>query len=87
MAAVDPPAIEGMRGVLVKVGLATPLSRAFVVGTAVGIGAYLLKVPSASFDEEGEMRPLALVSNAPTATYAHFLAVPLTAATVAFLFT
>ena len=40
----------------------------------------------AVLDEDGQMRPLALVSSAPTATNTHFLAVPLAAA-VAYLFT
>ena len=87
MAAIDEPRIEGLRGILVKVGLANPSSRAFVAGVAVGIGAYALKCPSQCFDEDGQMRPLALVSSAPTATNTHFLAVPLAAAAVAYLFT
>ena len=82
-----PPVIEGSRGVLVKVGLATPSSRAFVVGTAVGLGAYALGMPKVSFTEDGQMRPLKHVSSSPDATYAHFLAVPLTAAAIAFVFT
>ena len=86
MAATEPPSIEGMRGILVHVGLATPLSRAFVAGTAVGIAAYALKWPRDSFDEKGEMRPLSLVSKDPTATNAHFLAVPLGAALATYLF-
>tara|TARA_B100001094_G_C17769902_1_gene594500 strand:+ start:306 stop:569 length:264 start_codon:yes stop_codon:yes gene_type:complete len=87
MAAMEPPRIEGVRGIMVHAGLATPISRAFVVGTVVGIGAYALKMPTASFDEKGEMRPLSLVSKAPTATMSHFLAVPLGAAILAYVFT
>lgn len=87
MAGVDPPAIEGFRGVLVQAGLASPASRAFVIGTAIGLGAYALKIPKVSFDEKGNMRPLALVSKDPTATNSHFLAVPIAAAAVAYLFT
>lgn len=87
MAAMQDPVIEGTRGVLVNMGLATPLSRAFVAGTAVGIAAYAVKWPTAAFDEEGNMRPLSLVSKDPTATKVHFLAVPLGAAALAFLFT
>ena len=86
MAAIDTPHIEGLRGMLVHVGLGTPLSRAFVAGTFVGLAAYALKLPSVAFDEKGQMRPLALVSQEPTATNYHFLAVPVTAAAAAFLF-
>lgn len=87
MATTPEPAIEGIRGIAVYCGLGTPAARAFVVGTMVGLAAYAVKQPAMSFDEEGKMRPLALVSKAPTATNAHFLAVPLTAAAAAFLFT
>ena len=87
MAAMQDPVIEGTRGVLVNMGLATPLSRAFVAGTAVGIAAYAVKWPTAAFDEEGNMRPLSLVSKDPTATKVHFLAVPLGAAALVYLFT
>ena len=87
MAAIEPPVIEGMRGVMVRAGLATPLSRAFVAGTVVGLGAYVLGFPKSSFDEKGEMRPFSLVSKAPQATTNHFLAVPLGAAIIAYVFT
>ena len=87
MASMEAPHIEGFRGVLVQAGLATPASRAFVVGTFAGIGAYMLKMPRAAFDDKGEMRPLAFVSSAPTATNTHFLVVPVTAAALAYLFT
>ena len=86
MAAMEEPRIEGVRGIMVYAGLGTPLSRAFVAGTAVGIAAYALKWPRDSFDEKGEMRPLSLVSKDPTATNAHFLAVPLGAALATYLF-
>jgi hypothetical protein len=79
--------VEGIRGMLVKVGLGAPTSRAFVAATLIGLGAYALKLPGPCFDEKGEMRPLKLVSSAPTATNVHFLVVPLSVATVAFLFT
>ena len=79
--------IEGFRGMAVKLGLGSPMARAFVAATFIGLGAYALKLPGPCFDEDGEMRPLKLVSSAPTATNVHFLAVPLSVATVAFLFT
>lgn len=87
MAAIEEPVIMGARGVLVKMGLASPMSRAFVAGTVVGLGAYAVGYPQSSFDEKGEMRPFSLVSSAPTATTNHFLAVPLGAALIAYLFT
>lgn len=87
MADFEPPPILGMRGVLVKVGLGTPPARAFVTGAVVGLAAYAVKWPHVSFDEKGQMRPMAVVSKDPTATPYHFLAVPVAAATIAYLFT
>lgn len=84
---MDPPVIEGTRGIMVKVGLGQPAARAFVAGTAVGLLAYALKVPQMSFDDKGEMRPLKGLSNAPSASYTHFLGVPLATAAVFYLFT
>ena len=84
---MEDPVIEGFRGVLVNAGLAQPMSRAFVAGAAVGIAAYAIKWPRDSFDDDGKMRPLSLVSSDPTATMSHFLAVPLGAAALAYLFT
>jgi hypothetical protein len=86
-AGFEPPTIDGARGILVHMGLATPTSRALVVGSAVGILAYALRMPAVAFDEEGNMRPFKPLSKAPTATNAHFLAVPVGAAALAFLFT
>jgi hypothetical protein len=87
MAAIDDPYIEGMRGVMVRAGLATPLSRAFVAGTVIGLAAYVVGWPKSSFDDKGEMRPFSLLSSAPTATTNHFLAVPVGAAAIAYVFT
>jgi hypothetical protein len=87
MAATPEPRIEGLRGILVYVGLGNPLARAFVAGTVVGLGLYVAKMPTASFDEKGQMRPFKPLSKAPNATNAHFLAAPLGAAAAAFLFT
>lgn len=78
--------IEGARGVLVKIGLGQPSSRAFVAAVAVGITAYAFKLPGAAFGEDGELRPLKGLSKAPNATYAHFLAVPIVAGTACYLF-
>ena len=87
MAAMEPPVIEGVRGVMVRAGLATPVSRAFVAGTVIGLGAYVIGYPKSSFDERGEMRPFSLLSRAPNATTNHFLAVPIGAAAIAYVFT
>jgi len=78
--------IVGLPGYLASIGLDTPLKRAFVAGSLVGMGAYALRVPRAAFDEEDKMRPLKLLSAAPTATHTHFLVVPLTAAVLASVF-
>ena len=83
----EEPVIEGMRGVMVRAGLGTPLSRAFVAGAVIGLGAYAVGFPKSAFDEDGEMRPFSMLSKAPTATTNHFLVVPLGAAAIAFLFT
>jgi hypothetical protein len=84
---MEPMRVEGARGILVSIGLGQPAARAFVAGTAVGLVAYALKMPSMAFDDDGEMRPLKGLSNAPTATYTHFLGVPLTAAILVSIFT
>jgi hypothetical protein len=84
---MDEPSIEGARGILVHMGLSSPFARAFVIGSAAGLIAYAIKKPEGAFNEDGDMRPFAVVSNSPEATYSHFLAVPLTAATIAYLFT
>lgn len=79
--------IEGPRGVLVRVGLARPEARAFVAAVAVGITAYAFRLPPSAFTEEDQLRPFKLTSKSPHATYAHFLAVPLTAGALTYVFT
>ena len=49
--------VVGARGMLVKMGLAQPESRAFVVGGFVGAAMYALGLPKQAFTEDGEMRP------------------------------
>ena len=83
----DKPVIEGTRGVLVWMGLGTPMARGFVAGALVGVAAYALGMPKQCFTEEGELRPFKGVSKDPHATYTHFLAVPVAAAVVAGLCT
>lgn len=80
-------AIQGIPGMLVKFGLATPMSRAFVAASLSGVAAYALGMPSGAFDEEGEMRPFQGISRSPHATYSHFLLVPVVAGTAVYLFT
>ena len=84
---LDAPHVEGLRGIMVQAGLATPSSRAFVAGTVAGLLAYGLRWPGNAFDEGGQMRPLKMVSSAPTATNNHFLVVPVGAAVLAYVFT
>ena len=87
MAAMDDPTILGARGVMVYMGLGTPASRAFVAASLAGVLAYITKTPAAAFDDKGEMRPFKGISRAPTATYTHFLAVPVIAGAAAYVFT
>ena len=79
--------VDDMRGVLVKVGLGQPTSRAFVVATAAAGIAYLAGFPKASFREDGSLKPLKYLSPEPDATTTHFLLVPTVAAAAAYLFT
>ena len=82
----EQPVIQGARGMMVRMGLGQPASRAFVVGTAAGLLAYAVGFPKGAFDEEGNMRPLSFVSSSSEATRTHFLVVPVAAATAAYLF-
>lgn len=79
--------VEGIRGIAVYTGLGHPAARAFVAGALVGTVAYAAGVPTSCFDEEGQLRPFRGLSSSPHARYAHFLLVPVAAATVAGLFT
>jgi len=79
--------VDGIRGMLVQMGLGTPSSRAFTVGGIVGVAMYALGLPKESFTDEGEMRPLKALSPHPSATNVHFLVVPVGATVAAYLFT
>ena len=79
--------IDGLPGALVYIGLGQPWARAFCAGTLVGLAAYATKLPPQCFDEDGKIRPMRGLSASPDATYAHFLAVPVTAAAIACVFT
>lgn len=50
------------------VGMDTPLKR-FVVLTSLGLGAEFFTKPKYAFDEKGNLRPLAIMSSEPGATY------------------
>ena len=77
----------GTCGILVALGLATPLKRAFVTSVLVGIVAFTAGFPKIAFTEEGELRPQRGLSRDPQATNYHFLVTPLSAGLVVFLFT
>ena len=78
---------EGIRGTLVKLGLAQPSSRAFVIGVTTAGLLYLAGRPKASFREDGTMKPCRLLSPEPDATITHFLLFPVSAAVAGYLFT
>ncbi len=79
--------VNGLRGILVKCGLAQPCSRAFVAGvTAAGL-LYIAGKPNAAFREDGSMKPFNLLSSELDATTTHFLLLPSAVAIAAFLFT
>ena len=79
--------VDGVRGVLVKCGLAQPSSRAFVAGVVAAGVLYVAGKPAAAFREDGSMKPLAFFSPEPDATTTHFLLLPTIAGVAAWLFT
>jgi hypothetical protein len=80
-------AVTDVRGIMVRLGLAQPSSRAFVIGTAAAGVAYLARFPKQAFRDDGSMKPLSLLSSEPDATNTHFLLVPVIAAGAGYLFT
>ena len=80
-------AVTDARGILVKLGLGQPMSRAFVAGCAAATVAFAVKHPSESFREDGSIKPLKWLSPSPDATNTHFLLVPAVAAGAVYLFT
>jgi len=79
--------VDDVRGLLVKMGLGQPSSRA-VCGGILAAGVLLLAGrPKAAFREDGTMRPFKPLSAEPDATYTHFLLGPIAVATVCYLFT
>ena len=72
---------------MVKMGLATPASRAFVVGS-VALGAvYLAGYPKNAFNPNGTLKPIGFGGSAPDAAKPDFLYVPVGAALAGYLFT
>ena len=79
--------VDNTYGLLVKLGLGQPSARAVAAGAVASLVAYGFKFPTTSFRRDGTMKPMKALSAAPDATNTHFLLVPVTAATVAYLFT
>ena len=78
--------VTDVRGILVKLGLGQPTSRAFVAGVCAAGLAFVAKYPSESFREDGSIKPLKWLSPSPDATNTHFLLVPVAAAGAVCLF-
>lgn len=84
---VQSASIDGVRGVLVYLGLGHPLQRAVTAGAIAAGIQYVTKSPKAAFDESGSIRPHRMFSVSPGATDTHFLMIPVVVATAAYLFT
>lgn len=72
---------------MVKLGLATPASRAFLMGTVAAGLAYIGKYPASAFGANGALKPIGLFSREPGAGNAEFLYLPAGVALAAYLFT
>ena len=79
--------IEGPMGVMVKLGLGKPSARGCTAAAVAAMVAYALKFPQTSFRRDGTMKPFKPLSQAPDATTAHFLLIPVVAGTACYLFT
>lgn len=80
--------IDGYKGIMVYLGLGSPLARAFVVGSGVAAIQYVTKTPGAAFDEDGAIRQWTMMSpKSPEATDQHFLILPIAIASAVYLFT
>ena len=79
--------IEGWRGVMVSVGLGTPVARATTAAVATGIACYAAGYPASAFRSDGSMRPHSSLSAAQDATGAHFILTPVLVAGAVYLFT
>tara|TARA_B110000261_G_scaffold82268_1_gene94560 strand:+ start:4851 stop:5108 length:258 start_codon:yes stop_codon:yes gene_type:complete len=83
----DGTRVDGLQGVLYLAGLGEPWVRGVVAGSLVGVVAAATGLPKSRFDEEGKMRPWKVISSDPEAVYVHFLAIPVGAALIGYLFT
>jgi hypothetical protein len=84
--ATPPPVKYDYADMCVLLGCATPARRALVAAGVFGVIGLAIRQPSAAFDKDGAMRPFKATSNDPTATYCHFLTLPLVAGTAVFFF-
>lgn len=79
--------IEGWRGMMVHMGLGTPLARGLSVAIMVGGASYAMGYPRNGFRRDGSMRPFAPLSAEPDATISdHFLLIPVVAGAAVYLF-
>lgn len=79
--------VDSVRGIMVRLGLGQPLSRAFVAGAVAAGVAYASGYPKEAFRDDGSIKPLKYLSPEPDATHAHFLLIPLATALAVGLFT
>ena len=79
--------VQGLRGVMVKLGMGQPIARSFVAGTVAAGLLFALKQPAAAFREDGSMKPFKYLSAEPDATTTHFLLPVAGIAAAAYLFT
>ena len=84
---VQSASIDGVKGVLVYLGLGHPIQRAVTAGAIVAGVQYITKSPKGAFNESGGIRPHKLFSAHPASTDTHFLIFPVVAATAVYLFT
>jgi hypothetical protein len=80
-------AIEGWRGKMVVVGMATPASRAFCAGTAAAALMFACGVPSQAYKRDGSLAPPTQLSTDPQATGTHFIFYPVLIAATVYCFT
>lgn len=88
MVVAEQAVIEGWRGVMVSMGLASPSKRALTAALMSGAVAYALKYPRDAFRPDGTMKPARTTGNrAADATDRHFLLTPLAVGAAVYLFT
>lgn len=79
--------INGFRGMMVYLGLGSPIQRAIVAGALASGISYVAKMPRDAFDEDGRLKKWAPMSIGEDTTDTHFLMCPLAAAALVFVFT